>query len=443
MIQVFRDSGFPAQVRARAGRARRRNADRESTTQARGAFEERDRIAAVAAVAHFLEPASVAVIGASAAPRLRRRRAHARTCARASRGRSSRSAAGSRSSISTRPVELAVIAVPADAVEARRARVRRARASRRCSSSRPASRTPRARSAGAGSPRSAVRPACAWSGRTASASRRPRLNATFARSRPMRGRVALLSQSGGVGIAALEQRRGHGIGLSSFVSIGDRADISSNDLLQWWEQDDGTRRDRALSGVLRQPPAVRADRAARRTRRSRSSRSRRAARAPASRAAGSHTGALVGGIRRDRRRAVRPGRRDPHRQLPRAARRRRTARGPAGSRGAAPRRRDQRRRAGDPAAPTRPTRPGSSCPSRRAATARALRAVLPDSIAPGNPVDVLGDATRRAAARRDCGAGRGPGHRCPRGRVRADAAARPGRRGGGDRGGGSTAWTAG
>ena len=66
------------------------------------------------------------------------------------------------------------------------------------------------------------------------------LNATFARSRPHAGRVALISQSGGIGIAALEQGRSHGVGLSAFVSIGDRADISSNDVLQWCEADAGT-----------------------------------------------------------------------------------------------------------------------------------------------------------------------------------------------------------
>ena len=51
----------------------------------------------------------------------------------------------------------------------------------------------------------------------------------------------MLAQSGGLLAAALDQGRSHGVGLSAAVSIGDRADISSNDFVQWWEQDPGTR----------------------------------------------------------------------------------------------------------------------------------------------------------------------------------------------------------
>ena len=48
-------------------------------------------------------------------------------------------------------------------------------------------------------------------------------------------------QSGGIGIALLEHLSRLGIGVSSFASVGDKYDVSSNDLLTWWEQDGRTR----------------------------------------------------------------------------------------------------------------------------------------------------------------------------------------------------------
>ncbi len=51
------------------------------------------------------------------------------------------------------------------------------------------------------------------------------------------GRVAFLAQSGALGLAVLEQAANLGIGFSSFVSVGNRADVSGNDLLQYWEAD--------------------------------------------------------------------------------------------------------------------------------------------------------------------------------------------------------------
>ncbi len=68
-----------------------------------------------------------------------------------------------------------------------------------------------------------------------------RLNATFASFQPQAGRAGLVMQSGGIGIALLEQLDRLGIGVSSFASVGDKYDISSNDLLTWWEQDGQTR----------------------------------------------------------------------------------------------------------------------------------------------------------------------------------------------------------
>ena len=63
------------------------------------------------------------------------------------------------------------------------------------------------------------------------------LNATFAGRQFPAGRAAFSSQSGALGIALLEQADARGLGLSSFVSIGNKADVSSNDLLEYWEDD--------------------------------------------------------------------------------------------------------------------------------------------------------------------------------------------------------------
>jgi acetate---CoA ligase (ADP-forming) len=67
-----------------------------------------------------------------------------------------------------------------------------------------------------------------------------RLNATFARRAFPPGRVAFSSQSGALGLALLEQADARGLGLSAFASIGNKADVSSNDLLEYWEDDPET-----------------------------------------------------------------------------------------------------------------------------------------------------------------------------------------------------------
>ncbi|HEY78808.1 MAG TPA: GNAT family N-acetyltransferase, partial [Dehalococcoidia bacterium] len=66
------------------------------------------------------------------------------------------------------------------------------------------------------------------------------MNATFSSVFPRFGNVALGTQSGALGLAILEYARDLNIGLSTFVSIGNRADVSSNDLLQYWVEDPAT-----------------------------------------------------------------------------------------------------------------------------------------------------------------------------------------------------------
>ncbi len=68
-----------------------------------------------------------------------------------------------------------------------------------------------------------------------------RLNATFAANDPAPGVAGVVVQSGGLGVALLEQLSRLGIGVSSFVSLGDKYDVSSNDLLTWLAQDGVTR----------------------------------------------------------------------------------------------------------------------------------------------------------------------------------------------------------
>ena len=63
------------------------------------------------------------------------------------------------------------------------------------------------------------------------------LNATFSPVFPPTGPVAFSSQSGALGLAVLEGAKRLNLGLSSFVSVGNKADVSTNDLLEYWEHD--------------------------------------------------------------------------------------------------------------------------------------------------------------------------------------------------------------
>ncbi|WP_310718992.1 bifunctional acetate--CoA ligase family protein/GNAT family N-acetyltransferase [Streptomyces lydicus] len=67
-----------------------------------------------------------------------------------------------------------------------------------------------------------------------------RLDATFAADHPRPGTAGVAVQSGGVGIALLDGLSRLGIGVSSFASLGDKYDVSGNDMLQWWESDGRT-----------------------------------------------------------------------------------------------------------------------------------------------------------------------------------------------------------
>jgi acyl-CoA synthetase (NDP forming)/GNAT superfamily N-acetyltransferase len=64
-----------------------------------------------------------------------------------------------------------------------------------------------------------------------------RLNATFAPNAPTAGHLAVATQSGAVGVAILDSAERSGVGISTFVSLGNKIDVSTNDLLSYWYDD--------------------------------------------------------------------------------------------------------------------------------------------------------------------------------------------------------------
>lgn len=119
-----------------------------------------------------------------------------------------------------------------------------------------------------------------------------RLNASFSPLFPPSGCVAMSSQSGALGLAILALAGQRGLGLSTFVSVGNKADVSSNDLLQYWEEDPRTRLILLYLESFGNPR--RFARIARRVGRSKPIVALKAGRTGAgTRAAGSHTAALA------------------------------------------------------------------------------------------------------------------------------------------------------
>lgn len=255
MIEVFRESGFAVEVRADPDVVKV-SFPTELTPKGQAAFDERDRLAAVAAVQHVLLPRSVALVGASHRPGsvgaalLANLRAAGFTGPLYAVGRHARAIDGlavhrSASEIPG-PVDLAVIAVPAASVlETARECVAAGARALVVISSGFAETGPegvrRQRELLALCRRSGARlvgPNCLGVLNTAP---EVRLDATFAPHRAAAGAIGFLSQSGALGIAIMELAAQLGVGLSSFVSVGNKADLSSNDFLQYWEQDEATR----------------------------------------------------------------------------------------------------------------------------------------------------------------------------------------------------------
>lgn len=67
------------------------------------------------------------------------------------------------------------------------------------------------------------------------------MNATFSKAQPIQGTVGIMSQSGALGEAILDYANSLNLGFSMFASVGNKADVSGNDLLAYWEDDPNTK----------------------------------------------------------------------------------------------------------------------------------------------------------------------------------------------------------
>ena len=254
MLKVFRETGYPVTVRTQPGVVQ---VDLP-TAAAPGAiehYEERERLAAARAVRAFLRPASIAVIGASRDPTSIGGRLLGNLLAGPFDGvvypvNPNAPAVQGVTSFPTvvdvpGPVDLAFVAVPAaDVPEVARACVRKGvrslvvisagfRESGGEGTNRQAELVDICRSSGM----RLIGPNCMGLVNTDPG---VRLNGTFAGVSPRDGRIAFMSQSGALGIAIMHLAESLGTGLSSFVSIGNKADISGNDLLSYWQDDERT-----------------------------------------------------------------------------------------------------------------------------------------------------------------------------------------------------------
>jgi acetyl coenzyme A synthetase (ADP forming)-like protein len=306
MIELVRESGFPVDVHPEPGQVRL-TFPTSLTPEALARFEAREQSAAANALTLFFAPRSVAVIGAS-----RRRGTVAGEVFhnllssgfpgpvypvnRAAAVVQSVTAYPVVDSVPG-PVDLAVVAVPADEVLTTAEQCARKGVHALVVLSAGFSEV-----SDAGRQRQAdllricrasgmrlIGPNCMGLLNTDAAAP---LNATFAPGMPPEGRIGFLSQSGALGLAIIDRASTLGLGLSTFVSVGNKADISSNDLLQYWHTDPRT--DLMLLYLESFGNPRKFSRIARRVGRSKPIVAVKSGRSRAgSRAASSHTGALV------------------------------------------------------------------------------------------------------------------------------------------------------
>jgi acyl-CoA synthetase (NDP forming)/GNAT superfamily N-acetyltransferase len=254
MLEVFRDSGFSMRSKSAQGVAVVR-LDLRPSPQAIAAIDERNRAATVASLRPILQPRSVAVFGASRNPLNLGRRVFDALHRAGFNGSiyainpHAEEVAGQRCYGSLRdvsvPVDLAVIATPRTEVlqvidECAASGVKSlvvvsAGFAELDDEGRRLQRevVGKARALGL----RMVGPNCMG---VLNADPDVRLNASLAEELPPVGHIAVASQSGGIGLALLQLAFARHIGISSFVSLGNKADVSGNDLLQWSESDPQT-----------------------------------------------------------------------------------------------------------------------------------------------------------------------------------------------------------
>ncbi len=255
MLEVFRDSGFEIRSRSAAGCVEV-GLSLVLTNAGVAAAEARHRQATAASLRPLLEPHSVAVIGASRDPRaIGRRILEALVAVGSDRpiypvNPAAGEIAGRRAFSSVREapasIDLAVIAVPrarvagvvddCAAAGVKALVVITAGYAETGEEGRVAQQQLVEQVRGYGM--RMVGPNCMGLLNTNPALR---LNASFSPIFPPPGHIGLSSQSGALGLAILALATNRGVGLSTFVSVGNKADVSSNDLLEYWEEDAQTR----------------------------------------------------------------------------------------------------------------------------------------------------------------------------------------------------------
>jgi acetyl coenzyme A synthetase (ADP forming)-like protein len=306
MIEMFRESGFPVDVRSSAD-GLRVEFPTSLSAQAVARFEDRDRLASRAAVARFLEPASIAVVGASRRPGTVGAEVLRNLLASpfagpvfavnpAARTVQSLPAFASVAEL-PQEIDLAVLAVRAQASlgVARECAARGARGLIVLSAgfaedgpdgvARERDLLAVCREAGM----RLIGPNCLG---ILDTNPETGMNATFAPAVPQAGNVGFATQSGALGLALVEFAKERALGVSSFASLGNRADITANDLLEFWEEDERTRL--CLLYIESFSDPRRFGRVARRVGRKKPIVALKSGRSAAgARAASSHTGALL------------------------------------------------------------------------------------------------------------------------------------------------------
>ncbi|WP_331741477.1 GNAT family N-acetyltransferase [Kitasatospora sp. NBC_00085] len=247
--RVFADLGLPVHRRLEQGEIRVRVPLDEADEHYREAVDERGRRADVASLGPLLRPASVAVVGASRRPGsvgqtvLRKIREGGFAGPVWAVNPRAEEVAGERAYPSVRALpaipDLVVLAVPAAVV---------AGVAEECGRAGVRALVVLTAGLGQGESRQLMRACRRYSMRlvgpnslgVAQTDPDVRLDAEFGGAFPLPGSAGVAVQSGGVGIALLERLAWLGIGVSGFVSLGDKYDVSGNDLLQWWEGDGRT-----------------------------------------------------------------------------------------------------------------------------------------------------------------------------------------------------------